>query len=141
MGVATPRSTTSSIPLVMLPAPSAAKLPVRARYAPPVSSPLIENAYWPFKLLKVKPPVGGGGGMVEPPPPPQAARVTAEARVASQERRFTAHLPAACFRRCSLAPRSALGCRARCARPALACPSALCAPGKARYFRRPRFHR
>src|SRR5579862_692538 len=63
------------MPPVMLPLPSALKEPTRAKN-PPVepSSPLMEKAYWPFKLVTEKPPVGGGGVGVVPPPPQAAAK-------------------------------------------------------------------
>jgi len=52
----------------MWPLPSAVKLPARAKKVekpglrPQSSVPLIEKAYWPFKLALEKFPVGGGGG-------------------------------------------------------------------------------
>src|SRR2546425_4537130 len=95
-------STTSSIAEVMFPLPSAVKLPTRAMKPPDESSPLMAKAYWPFRLLSEKFPVGGGGGVMETPPlqaPAQSARVI----VASRRTRFIAHLPvesrALCCRR------------------------------------------
>src|SRR5579863_131301 len=76
------------MPVVMLPLPSALKEPTRAKN-PPVapSSPLIEKAYWPFRLVTEKPPVGGGGvGGV--PPPPQAAAKSAKEIDSNRARLF-----------------------------------------------------
>src|SRR2546427_9023253 len=86
-------STTSSIAEVMFPLPSAVKLPTRAMKPPDESSPLMEKAYWPFRLLLEKFPIGGGGGVMETPPL-QAAAQSARAIVANRRTRFTAHLPA-----------------------------------------------
>src|SRR2546425_9230568 len=86
-------STTSSIAEVMFPLPSAVKLPTRAMNPPFRSSPLMEKAYWPFRLLLEKFPIGGGGGVIEAPPL-QAAAQTARAIVPSKRTRFIAHLPA-----------------------------------------------
>src|SRR5579862_802187 len=61
------------MPPVIFALSTAIKEPTRAKKLPvEPSSPLMEKAYWPFKLVTEKPPVGGGGvGVV--PPPPQAA--------------------------------------------------------------------
>src|SRR6266404_6947400 len=84
---------TSSIPLVMLPLPSAVKEPMRAKKLPVTASePLIEKAYWPFRLELEKLPVGSGGVGVEPLPP-QAAAKTAAQRVRARHRRFIVHRP------------------------------------------------
>ena len=56
-------STTSSIAEVMFPLPSAVKLPTRAMKPPFRSTPLMAKAYWPFRLVSEKFPVGGGGGV------------------------------------------------------------------------------
>src|SRR6266699_1572140 len=66
-------STTSSMAEVMFPLPSAKKLPTRAMKPPEESSPLMEKAYWPFRLLLEKFPIGGGGGVMETPPLQAAA--------------------------------------------------------------------
>src|SRR5437667_12830256 len=85
-------STTSSIAEVMFPLPSAVKLPTRAMKPPFRSTPLMAKAYWPFRLVSEKFPVGGGGGVMEAPPL-QAAAQSARAIVASRRTRFIAHLP------------------------------------------------
>src|SRR6266849_158764 len=84
---------TSSTPPVILPLPSAMKAPTRAKN-PPISWPLIRNAYWPLRLALEKLPTGGGGRGVELPPLHAAAR-TAEKRVKQKARRFTVHPPSA----------------------------------------------
>src|SRR5438876_3686057 len=99
-------STTSSIAEVMFPLPSAVKLPTRAMKPPDESSPLMEKAYWPLRLLSEKFPIGGGGGVIEAPPL-QAAAHSARAIVASGRTRFIAHLPA----------ESRVLCRRRARRP------------------------
>src|SRR5260370_42053708 len=57
-----PPSFTSSMPAVMLPFPSAVKLPTRAMKLPLMSVPLIWNTYEPLRLAAEKLPVGGGAG-------------------------------------------------------------------------------
>src|ERR1700688_1228208 len=79
-----PPSLTSSIPAVMLPFPSATKLPTLERNAPTLtlaSVPLIENAYVPLRLAFEKFPAGGGGGVVtdEPLPPQETASKASDA--------------------------------------------------------------
>src|SRR6266403_2724952 len=95
--VTVPAALTSSIPAVMLPAPSAVKLPTRDNGTgenPPVKdSPLVTNAYWPFRLALLKFPTGGGSVMVSPPPP-HAAIQKAAASANAEKRRFIAHLAA-----------------------------------------------
>src|SRR5438445_13117874 len=99
-------STTSSIAEVMFPLPSAVKLPTRAMKPPDESSPLMAKAYWPFRLLSEKFPVGGGGGVMETPPL-QAAAHNARTTARSRRTRFIAHLP----------PESRAVCRRRARRP------------------------
>src|SRR6266404_2858496 len=105
----------------MLPFPSAVKLPTRAMNAPkftPPSSPLIENAYVPFKSALEKPPVTGGGTLgallllhaV-------AKRAATTARTTASG--FTGHL----LRPCPLYLRAAAGSRAYCAAPTSDFPS------------------
>src|SRR6266852_4201665 len=92
-----PSTLVSSTPPVMPPAPFAIKVPTRAKGTgenPPVKdSPLVTNAYWPFRLALLKLPTGGGSVMV-PPPPPHAAVQRAAASTNAGKRRFIAH-PAA----------------------------------------------
>src|SRR6266478_9531389 len=93
-----PSAFTSSTPPVMLPAPSAAKLPTRASgvtFAPVKDSPLVTNAYWPFKLERPYLPTGGGGLTI--PPLLQAALQKAPATATVRRRRFIAHLAALPF--------------------------------------------
>src|SRR6267143_34029 len=68
----------------MWPLPSAVKLPARVKGVlnPPHSSvPLIEKAYWPFKLALEKVPVGGGGGGPTIVPPLLHAAVREASRI------------------------------------------------------------
>src|SRR5579864_9296246 len=85
----------SSMAEVMLPLPSATKLPTRPRKAPTfvlASVPLIENAYVPLRLALEKFPMGGGGGGADPLPPHAAANSPRPAAI-TIARCFTAHLP------------------------------------------------
>src|SRR6266849_9453295 len=102
--VKTPAHTlTSSRPSEMWPLPSAVKLPARVKKLlnPAQSSvPLIENAYWPFKLALEKFPVGGGGGGPTTAVPLLQAAATepssmAASRVRRLRERFIAHQSAA----------------------------------------------
>src|SRR5713101_6374957 len=83
----------------MLPIPSAAKLPVRARgvaLKPPVKdSPLVTKAYCPFKLATLNLPTGGGGLTI--PFPLHAALQKAPAATSIKRRRLIAHLAALPF--------------------------------------------
>src|SRR5882762_1696283 len=78
---------TSSTPPLMWPLPSAVKLPARAKkvekpgLGPQSSVPLIEKAYWPFKLALEKFPVGGGGGGPTIVPPLLHAAVREASRI------------------------------------------------------------
>src|SRR5712691_12938422 len=91
-----PAAFTSSTPPVILPVPSAVKLSARASgvaFKPPVKdSPLVTNAYWPFKLATLYLPTGGGGLTI--PPLLHAALQRAAAAASVRRRRFIAHLAA-----------------------------------------------
>src|SRR5260370_38003639 len=88
-----PAAFTSSTPAAMFPSPSAVKLPVRARgvaLKPPVKdSPLVTNAYLPFRFALLYLPTGGGGWTI--PLSLQAALQTAPAAASIRRRRFIAH--------------------------------------------------
>src|SRR5215831_2988983 len=60
--------------------------------APLGSMPLIEKAYCPLRLERVKFPLVGGG-VTPPPPPPHAARKRATAAVTVPKRVFTSAPP------------------------------------------------
>src|SRR5713101_2001849 len=94
-----PAAFTSSTPPVILPVPSAVKLPTRASgvaFKPPVKdSPLVTNTYWPFKLARLYLPTGGGGLTI--PLPLQAVLQRAAATERARRRRFIAHLAALPF--------------------------------------------
>src|SRR5215472_8484247 len=65
----------SSKPMVMLPLPSAVKLPTRVNRLPtPAQSslPVMENAYCPARLASENLGGGGDGGGPDPPPSPHA---------------------------------------------------------------------
>src|SRR6266849_10774936 len=85
--VKTPAHTlTSSRPPEMWPLPSAVKLPARVKklLSPAQSSvPVIEKAYWPFKLALEKFPAGGGGGGPTTVVPLLQAAVTEASRIAA----------------------------------------------------------
>src|SRR5947209_13902726 len=105
----------SSMAALILPFPSATKLPTRARN-PPIctlaSVPLMENEYVPLRLAFVNPPVAGGGIGLEDPFPPQAAANNASAVATATMSRFTAHLPNSLLYR-----QASMGSRASCAKP------------------------
>jgi hypothetical protein len=80
------------------------KLPARVKklgkpgLGPQSSVPLIESAYWPFKLAFEKFPTGGGGGGPTIVPPLLHAAVREASRIAASGTRclieqFIAHLP------------------------------------------------
>src|SRR2546423_10121672 len=84
----------SSNPLVMCALPSDVNVPARAKKLPCAgvphnSVPLIENAYWPFRLALVNFGGGGGGPPLLPPPPPPQPTASSVRKIETQE---TAHL-------------------------------------------------
>src|SRR6267378_3083352 len=101
--VKTPAHTlTSSSPPEMWPLPPAVKLPARVKKlgapggGPQSSVPVIEKAYWPFKLALEKFPVGGGGGGPTTVVPLLQAAVTEASKIAANRvrrlrERFIAH--------------------------------------------------
>src|ERR1700730_11987413 len=89
-----PASVTSSIPAVMVPLPSAVKLPTLAINAPGcalASVPLIEKEYVPCRFAFVKFPMAGGGVGLDDPLPPHETVSTARAPAATTSSRLTAH--------------------------------------------------
>src|ERR1700722_9230765 len=88
----------SCTPPLIEPAPFAVKLPARVKN-PPLSCPLIKNAYVPLSDATEYGPLGGDGGSgVTLPPPPHAAAIAAKTAAPTVSRylvsrRFTAHLP------------------------------------------------
>src|SRR5690242_2774887 len=125
------------MPVVILPCPSALKLPVLANGVGVVAlvvntSPLVTKAYVPLKLAGVKLPDGGGGGMEGPPPPLQAAAQRTEPATTAKRMRFIAHL--AGLPSALQATAGSLWC---CEQQRSACPSARCGHQSRCYRRGP----
>src|SRR6266478_8250270 len=95
----TETSLTSSTPPLMLPCPSAVKLPTRASgltVVPANTSPLVTKAYWPLRLALLYLPTGGGG-LTIPLPLLHAELQRAATTEKAARRRFIAHLAALPF--------------------------------------------